>query len=80
MDFEYLKSDTKRIEKKFEELNKKYDVIQREKELELLEKRSKEINEGSDDNLKTQIWGDIYNDVLEIEKKTNVKPDKKKKK
>jgi chorismate mutase len=80
MDLEYLKSDTKRIEKKFEELNKKYDVIQREKELELLEKRSKEINEGSDDNLKTQIWGDIYKDVLEIEKKTDVKPDKKKKK
>lgn len=80
MDFEYLKSDTKRIEKKFEELNKKYDVIQREKELELLEKRSNEINEGSDDNLKTQIWGDIYKDVLEIEKKTDVKPDKKKKK
>ena len=80
MDFEYLKSDTKRIEKKFEELNKKYDVIQREKELELLEKRSNEINEGSDDNLKTQIWGDIYKDVLEIEKKTDLKPDKKKKK
>jgi len=80
MDLEYLKSDTKRIEKKFEELNKKYDVIQREKELELLEKRSNEINEGSDDNLKTQIWGDIYKDVLEIEKKTDVKPDKKKKK
>ncbi|ADZ09907.1 hypothetical protein Metbo_1681 [Methanobacterium lacus] len=80
MDLEYLKSDTKRIEKKFEELNKKYDVIQREKELELLEKRSNAINEGSDDNLKTQIWGDIYKDVLEIEKKTDVKPDKKKKK
>jgi hypothetical protein len=80
MDFEYLKSDTKRIEKKFEELNKKYDTIQHEKELERLEKRSKEINEGSDDNLKTQIWGDIYKDVLEIEKKTDVKHDKKKKK
>jgi chorismate mutase len=80
MDFEYLKSDTKRIEKKFDELNKKYDAIQREKELERLEKRSKEINEGSDDNLKTQIWGDIYKDVLEIEKKTDAKPDKKKKK
>ena len=80
MDFDYLKSDTKRIEKKFEELNKKYDVIQREKELELLEKRSNAINEGSDDNLKTQIWGDIYKDVLEIEKKTDAKPDKKKKK
>lgn len=80
MDFEYLKSDTKRIEKKFEELNKKYDAIQHEKELERLEKRSSEINEGSDDNLKTQIWGDIYKDVLEIEKKTDYKSDKKKKK
>lgn len=80
MDFDYLKSDTKRIEKKFEELNKKYDAIQHEKELEILEKRSNEINEGSSDNLKAQIWGDIYKDVLEIEKKTDIKPEKKKKK
>lgn len=80
MDFDYLKSDTKRIEKKFEELNKKYDAIQHEKELEILEKRSNEINEGSGDNLKAQIWRDIYKDVLEIEKKTDIKPEKKKKK
>lgn len=79
MDFDYLKSDTKRIEKKFEELNKKYDAIQHEKELERLAERSKEINEGSGDNLKAQIWGDIYRDVLEIEKKTDIKPEKKKK-
>lgn len=80
MDFKYLKSDTKRIDKKIEELNKKYEDIQHEKELERLEERSKEINEGSGNNLKAQIWGDIYKDVLEIEKKTNMKPEKKKKK
>ncbi len=80
MDFDYLKSDNKRIEKKLEQLNKKYNEIQHEKELEKLEERSKQINEGSGDNLKAKIWGDIYKDVLEIEKKTDIKPEKQKKK
>lgn len=80
MDFEYLKSDNKRIEKKLEQLNQKYDKIQHQNELDKIEERSKQIHEGSGDNLKAQIWGDIYNDVLEIEKKTDIKPEKKKKK
>ena len=80
MDFDYLKSDNKRIEKKLEQLNKKYDKIQHQKELEKLEERSNQINEGSEDNLKAKIWGDIYKDVLVIEKKTDIKPEKKKKK
>ena len=80
MDFEYLKSDNKRIEKKLEQLNQKYDKIQHQNELDKIEDRSKQIHEGSGDNLKAQIWGDIYNDVLEIGKKTDIKPEKKKKK
>ncbi len=80
MDFEYLKSDNKRIEKKLEQLNQKYDKIQHQNELDKIEERSKQIHEGSGDKLKAQIWGDIYDDVLEIEKKTDIKPEKKKKK
>ena len=80
MDFEYLKSDNKRIEKKLEQLNHRYDEIQHQKELDKIEERSKQIKEGSGDNLKAKIWGDIYSDVLEIEKKTDIKPEKKKKK
>ncbi len=81
MDFEYLKSDTKRIEKKLEELNKKYDDIERQKELDKLEERCKEINaSSSDDDLKAKIWGEIYRDVFELEKKTKPKNESEKKK
>jgi len=81
MDFEYLKSDTKRIEKKLEQLNQKYDEIQHQKELDKIKDRCEEINKSSDDNIKTQIWGEIYKDVLEIEKNTDPKdePENKKK-
>jgi len=82
MEFEYLKSDTKRIEKKLEELNKKYMNIERQKELDKIEKRCNEINSSSANDLKAEIWGNIYKDVFELEKKadTKTKPDKKKKK
>jgi len=81
MEFEYLKSDTKRIEKKLEELNKKYMDIERQKELDKIEERCKEINDSSADDLKAEIWGDIYKDVFELEKKADTnKSDKKKKK
>jgi hypothetical protein len=81
MDFEYLKSDTKRIEKKLEQLNQKYDEIQHQKELDKIKDRCEEINKSSDDNIKTQIWGEIYKDVLEIEKNTDPRdePENKKK-
>ena len=81
MEYEYLKSDTKRIQKKLEQLNQKYDDIEHQKELDKIEERCKEINNSSSDNLKAEIWGDIYKDVLELEKKTDYKskPDKKKK-
>ena len=81
MELEYLKSDTKRIEKKLEELNKKYDDIERQKELDRLEERCREINaSSSDDDLKSKIWGEIYRDVFELEKKSKPKSESKKKK
>lgn len=81
MDYEYLKSDTKRIEKKLEELNQKYDDIEHNKELDKIEERCKEIINSADDDLKAEIWADIYKDVFEIEKKSykEQKSEKKKK-
>ena len=81
MELEYLKSDTKRIEKKLEELNKKYDDIERQKELDRLEERCREINaSSSDDDIKAKIWGEIYRDVFELEKKSKPESESKKKK
>jgi hypothetical protein len=79
MEYEYLKSDTKRIEKKLEQLNKKYLDIEYQKELDKIEERCKEINNSSGDNLKAKIWGEIYRDVLELEKKSDSKKNYEKK-
>ena len=68
MEFKYLKSDTKRIEKKLEELNKKYVDMEYQNEIDNLEKRCKEINTNSDQDIKDEIWGQIYKDVLKLEK------------
>jgi hypothetical protein len=80
MEFKYLKSDTKRIEKKLEQLNQEYDEIQHQKELDKIEERCEQINKSSGDDIKKQIWGEIYKDVLEIEKKTDPKKESEKKK
>jgi hypothetical protein len=73
MEFKYLKSDTKRIEKKSEELNRKYVDMEYQKEIDNLEKRCKEINTNSDQDIRDEIWGQIYKDVLKIEKKSDSK-------
>ena len=73
MEFKYLKSDTKRIEKKLEELNRKYVDIEYQKEIDNLEKRCEEINTNSDQDIKEEIWGQIYKDVLKLEKKSDSK-------
>ena len=73
MEFKYLKSDTKRIEKKLEELNKKYVDMEYHKEIDNLEKRCKELNTDSDQDIKDEIWGQIYKDVLKLEKKSDSK-------
>ena len=80
MEFEYIKSDTKRIEKKLEQLNQKYLDIENQKELDKIEERCKEINASADQDLKAEIWGEIYKDVLELEKKSNTKKKSEKKK
>ena len=73
MEFKDLKSDTKRIEKKLEELNKKYVDMEYQNEIDNLEKRCKEINTNSDQDIKDEIWGQIYKDVLKLEKKSDSK-------
>lgn len=73
MDSEYLKSDTKRIEKKLEELNEKYADIQHQKEIDKIEERCKEISSVHGNDIKTEIWKEIYQDVLEIEKNLDFK-------
>ena len=73
MEFKYLKSDTKRIEKKSEELNMKYVDMEYQKEIDNLEKRCEEINTNSDQDIKEEIWGQIYKDVLKLEKKSDSK-------
>ena len=73
MEYKYLKSDTKRVEKKLEELNKKYVDMEYQKELDNLEERCKEINSESDQDIKDEIWGQIYKDVLKLEKKSESK-------
>jgi L-asparaginase/Glu-tRNA(Gln) amidotransferase subunit D len=80
MEYEYVKSDTKRIQKKLDQLNKKYDDIEHQKELDKIEERCKEINNNSSDDLKSEIWGEIYKDVLELEKKSDTKKKSEKKK
>ena len=80
MEYEYVKSDTKRIEKKLEQLNQKYDDIEHQKELDKLEARCKEIKNNLDDDFKAEIWTEIYKDVLELEKKADTKKSEKKKK
>ena len=71
MEFKFLKSDSKRIEKKLEQLNKEYLEIEHQKELDKIEERCKEIKKESGNNLKAEIWADIYQDVLTIEKKSD---------
>ena len=74
MEFKYLKSDTKRIEKKLEELNRKYVDMEYQKEIDNLEKRCEEINTNSDQDIKDEkYWSQIYKDVLKIEKKSDSK-------
>ena len=73
MEFKYLKSDSKRIEKKLEELNRKYVDMEYQKEIDNLEKRCEEINTNSDQDIKEEIWGQIYKDVLKLEKKSDSK-------
>lgn len=73
MDYEYLKSDTKRIERKLQELNEKYTDIQHQKEIDRIEERCKEISSVQGNDLKKEIWKDIYQDVLEIEKNMDFK-------
>ena len=73
MEFKYLKSDTKRIEKKLEQLNKKYVDMEYQEELDNLEKRCEEINDNPDQDIKDEIWGQIYKDVLKLEKKSDSK-------
>lgn len=43
MEFKFLKSDSKRIEKKLEQLNQEYLDIEHQKELDKIEERCKEI-------------------------------------
>ena len=69
MGFDYLKSDTKRIERKLEELNKRYDDVELQKKIDEIDERCKEIKATETDDFKEQIWTDIYTDVLKLEKK-----------
>lgn len=71
MEFKYLKSDIKRVEKKLEQLKQQYLEIEYQKELEKIEERCKEIQNQSDNNLKAEIWTEIYQDVLTLEKKSD---------
>lgn len=71
MEFKFLKSDNKRIEKKLEQLNQEYLEIEHQKELDKIEERCKELKKQSGNDLKTEIWADIYQDVLTIEKKSD---------
>jgi hypothetical protein len=73
MEFKHTKPDAKRIEKKLEQLNKKYADIEYQKELDKIENRCKELNNKSDPDLNDEIWGQIYKDVLELEKKSDSK-------
>jgi hypothetical protein len=73
MEFKHTKSDAKRIEKKLEQLNKKYADIEYQKELDKIEDRCKELNTKSNPDLNDEIWGQIYKDVLELEKKSDSK-------
>ncbi|MDD3984950.1 MAG: hypothetical protein PHY59_03460 [Methanobacterium sp.] len=81
MEFKYLNNDIKRVEKKLEQLNQQYLEIEYQKELDKIEERCKEIKNRSDNNLKAEIWAEIYQDVLTLEKKSdkykNLKKSKK---
>lgn len=81
MEFKYLKSDTKRIQRKLNELNKKYDDIELQKKIDKIDERCEEIKATETDDFKEKIWADIYTDVLKLEKKQakKYKPEKKKK-
>jgi hypothetical protein len=47
--------------------------IEYQKEIDNLEKRCEEINTNSDQDIKEEIWGQIYKDVLKLEKKSDSK-------
>lgn len=80
MDYEYLKSDRKRIEKKLDELNQKYMDIQHQNEINKIEERCNEISSHQGEDIKAKIWKDIYSDVLEIEKNVDFKKEYEKEK
>ena len=43
------------------------------KEIDSLEKRCEELNTNSNQDIKDEIWGQIYQDVLKLEKKSDSK-------
>ncbi len=78
MKSKYLKGDIKRVDKKMEELNLKYENIMFEKSMKKLEDRKEELKEKETTeslDFKGKVLKNAYEDVIQLERK-NKKKDK----
>jgi len=62
MSYEYLKKDQERV-------NKKYDQLMHEGDVEAIEKKLDSLTKKPNPDLIDEIWIDVYNDVLKLKKK-----------
>jgi len=76
MKSKYLKGDIKRVDKKLEELNLKYENIMFEKAMKKLEDRKEELKEKETTeslNFKGKVLKNAYEDVIQLERKNKKK-------
>ena len=76
MKSKYLKGDIKRVDKKLEELNLKYENIMFEKAMKKLEDRKEELTEKETTeslDFKGKVLKNAYEDVIQLERKNKKK-------
>ncbi|MCE7699752.1 MAG: hypothetical protein K8E24_013375 [Methanobacterium paludis] len=76
MKSKYLKGDIKRVDKKLEELNLKYENIMFEKAMKKLEDRKEELKEKETTeslDFKGKVLKNAYEDVIQLERKNKKK-------
>ena len=79
MKSKYLKGDIKRVDKKLEELNLKYENIMFEKAMKKLEDRKEELKEKETTeslDFKGKVLKNAYEDVIQLERKNKKKVNK----
>jgi ribonuclease HIII len=69
-----LENDQKRVDKKMEELYQKILELEHESEIQKIENKYNALKDKEDPT--DQIWAEIYNDALKLEKRSKYPKDK----